>query len=109
MHKEREEEKGGLLKFLPWQLDKFVWLRSTATAHSCMFCLLFKIEMLLEPEQRPGGSGGPGRKWPHSLARGTSLLQGEGFAEATAVLVANNTCLLLATWLFSANCIFSLM
>lgn len=30
MHKEREDGKGGLPEFLPWQPDKLVWLHSTA-------------------------------------------------------------------------------
>lgn len=59
MHKEREDEKGGLPKFLPWQPDKFIWLRSTAAARSLLFCLLFEAEMFLELEWSPGGCSGP--------------------------------------------------
>lgn len=105
-HKEREEEKGGLPKFLPWQCDRFIWLRSTAVVYSLMLGLLFKAELFLELEWRPSG---PGCRWPHGLARGTSLFYGEGFADPNAILVANSECLLLATWLFLPNPIFSLM
>lgn len=88
MHKEREDGKGGLPEFLPWQPDKFVWLHSTAAARSCTFCLLLKVETFLEPEWRQGGCAGPAHSWPHSLAR------------QRAFLVANGHRLLLAAWLF---------
>lgn len=83
MHKEREDGKGGLSEFLPWQPDKLVWLHSTAAAHSCTFPLLLNVEMILELDWRQGGCGGPA----HSLAW------------ERALLVANGNRLLLAAWL----------
>lgn len=39
MHKEREDGKGGLPEFLPWQPDKLVWLAAQQQlVHACSVC-----------------------------------------------------------------------